>query len=115
MNYANPTPSAPAAQASPRERDKLLPASVRQQLPAIGETDGHANPMAHVKFFTPDGSWTWYAFEFDGQETFFGLVDGMTRELGYFSFDELLSIRGWLGLPVERDRYFEPTPLSELP
>lgn len=115
MSYANPTSPAPVAQANQRERDKLLPQAARTLLPPIGTTDGHANPMAQVKFFTPDGSWTFYAFEFDGEETFFGLVDGLTRELGYFSFDELLGIRGSLGLPVERDRYFEPTPLSELP
>lgn len=115
MIYANPTPSAPAAQALSSEREKLLPAYIRRQLPPLGTTDGQANPIAQAKFFTPDGSWTWYAFEFDGEETFFGLVDGMTRELGYFNFDELLGIRGRLGLPVERDRYFQPTPLSELP
>ena len=32
-------------------------------------------------------------------------------ELGYFSLEELKGIRGHLGLPVERDRHFEPTPL----
>lgn len=115
MNRINLKPSATSAQVNLREREKLLPASVRQQLPLLGTTEGHANPVAYAKFFTPDGSWTWYACEFDGEDTFFGLVDGLSRELGYFYFDELLSIRGGLGLPVERDLYFEPTPLSELP
>lgn len=115
MSYLNPTTPAPAAQANDCEREKLLPKQARNLLPPIGSTDGQANPTAQVKFFTPDGSWTWYAFEFDGEESFFGLVDGLARELGYFSFEELLCIRGSLGLPVERDLYFEPTPLSELP
>jgi len=72
------------------------------------------NAMAQVKFFTPDSSWTWYATEFDGEDIFFGLVVGQEVELGYFSLSELLSVRGPLGLPVERDLYFVPKPLNEL-
>ena len=45
---------------------------------------------------------------------FFGLVCGMERELGYFSLAELQSVRGPLGLRVERDLYFTPTPMSGL-
>ena len=67
-----------------------------------------------MKFFTPDSGWTWYAVEFDGQDTFFGLVDGMEKELGYFSLKELSSVRGPMGLPIERDRYFTPMLLTEL-
>tara|TARA_R100001530_G_scaffold6526_2_gene7603 strand:- start:2 stop:271 length:270 start_codon:yes stop_codon:yes gene_type:complete len=75
---------------------------------------GSEAKIAVVKFFTPDSSWTWYASEFDGKDTFFGLVDGFEKELGYFSLSELESVRGKLGLPIERDRYFRPTPLDEL-
>jgi len=75
---------------------------------------GSEAKIAVVKFFTPDSSWTWYASEFDGKDTFFGLVDGFEKELGCFSLSELASVRGKLGLPVERDRYFRPTPLDEL-
>ena len=39
---------------------------------------------------------------------------GVEPELGYFRLSELQSIRGRLGLPVERDRFFKPTPLREL-
>ena len=70
--------------------------------------------MALVKFFTPDSSWTWYATEFDGDDTFFGLVDGHEEELGYFSLRELQSVRGPLGLPIERDLYWQPRPLREI-
>jgi hypothetical protein len=51
--------------------------------------------------------------EFDGEDLFFGLVQGLEEELGYFSLSELESVRV-LGLPVERDLYFTPKPLSEL-
>jgi len=75
---------------------------------------GSEAKIAVVKVFTPDSGWTWYASEFDGTDTFFGLVDGFEKELGCFSLSELASVRGKLGLPVERDRYFRPTPLDDL-
>ena len=63
--------------------------------------------VVYLKLFTPDSNWTWFATEFDGKDTFFGLVDGLERELGYFNLSELESIKGPLGLPIERDLHFE--------
>ena len=82
----------------------------------VVEQDGLGDDaIVHAKFFTPDGSWTWYATEYDPEtRMFFGLVDGFDKELGYFSLDELESVRGALGLPIERDMYFKPTKLSEV-
>ena len=57
---------------------------------------------------------TWYAREFDGEDIFFGLVIGLEIELGYFSLSELKSVKGPLGLPLERDLHFEPKTLQEL-
>ena len=70
--------------------------------------------MVIAKFFYPDFHWSWYALEFDGKDLFFGWVDGDFPELGYFTLSELRRNRGKLGLPIERDRYFEPCRLSEL-
>jgi DUF2958 family protein len=70
--------------------------------------------VAPVKFFGPDNGWVWYPTEYDGQELFFGLVSGYEVELGYFSLTELESVRGPLGLPLERDLYYEPRTLREL-
>jgi hypothetical protein len=67
-----------------------------------------------VKFFTPDSGWTWYASEFDSQNIFFGWVDGLEQELGYFSFSELQEVTGPFGLHVERYVHFEPARLSEV-
>ena len=78
-----------------------------------GEEKG-LDAIAHVKFFTPDSSWSWFASEFDGQDIFFGLVIGLEIELGYFSLSELQSVRGPLGLQIERDLYYEPKTLREL-
>jgi hypothetical protein len=95
---------------------KLVTKEIRKRLPPLYATE--ATPLeekiAQVKFFTPDSSWTWYAVEFDGKDIFWGLVQGFEEEFGPFSLSELESVRGKLGLPVERDKCFEPTPLKAL-
>lgn len=63
-----------------------------------------------VKLFTPDAACTWLLSELDPEEPdiAFGLCDlGMgCPELGSVSLSEIESLRGRLGLPVERDRHF---------
>ena len=92
---------------------KLLSRESRDRLPALYATDGQRDPLAQVKFFATFADWTWYATEFDGEDTFFGLVFGHVAELGYFSLQELESGAKQLH-QVERDLYFTPTPLSEV-
>jgi hypothetical protein len=63
-----------------------------------------------VKLFTPDAQATWLLSELDPiDELAFGLCDlGMGfPELGYVSLAELQSVRGPLGLPIERDRHWQ--------
>jgi hypothetical protein len=62
-----------------------------------------------VKLFTPDAQCTWLLTELGLDDIAFGLCDlGMgCPELGYVSLTELRSLRGPLGLPVERDLHFE--------
>ncbi len=94
---------------------ELMNDAIREQLPPLYSNEKTGmNAVAPVKYFTPDGGWTWYASEFDGADTFFGLVSGLEIELGYFSLSELQGVRGSLGLPVERDIYYEPKTLQEL-
>lgn len=98
-----------------KRRQVLLPRDIRARLPGLGQTDKHGlQALALVKFFTPDAGWTWYATEFDGRDIFFGLVVGAEVELGDFSLSELETVRGALGLPVERDFHFRPTTLEVL-
>jgi hypothetical protein len=94
--------------------EPLLTDDIRQRLPRLYETQEDRNPMLQVKFFTPWTSWTWYASEFDGEDLFFGLVEGLETEWGYFSLKELESVRGPGGLRIERDLYFKPTPASQI-
>lgn len=86
---------------------KLLTAEIRNALPPLGSTEalGMDAPVI-VKFFTPTSNWTWYATEFDGEDMFFGLVDGLAKEFGHFSLHELESVRGPYGVGIERDLYF---------
>jgi len=103
---------------------KLLPKEIREKLPALYSQDGKGGKaVVHVKFFTPSSSWTWYATEGEpilddsGSEIdfqFFGLVDGFEKELGYFNLSELESVKGPMGLPIERDLYFQPKTLAEI-
>ena len=93
---------------------KLLTKALRKKLPALYSNEKLGmEAIAQVKFFTPDSSFTFWATEFDGEDIFFGLVDGLDKELGYFSLSELESVRGPMGLPIERDLYFDPRPLSQ--
>ena len=91
---------------------QLLTDEICRTLPHLGETNGDS--VARVKFFTPDSSWTWYAAEFDGDDTLYGLVDGLEVEFGTFSLKELQAVRGPLGLPIERDLSFTSIPLDQL-
>ena len=99
---------------------KLVTKALEQKLPALYSTDGQGDEaIVHAKFFTPDASWTWYATEYDPVErTAFGWAINAAMpdcaELGYFSLGELESGRGPLGLPIERDKWFQPGPLSQI-
>ena len=107
--------------------EQLFPDSVRNSIPAYG-TDIETDPpdkIVPVKFFTPDAQWTWYVL--DGQSLqddidgldgvkdfeFFGLVDGLEIELGYFVLSDLLCFLGPFGLHIERDEHWTPKKMSE--
>jgi len=93
----------------------LLDQGTREKLPPLYSNEEKGlDALAQVKFFTPDSNWTWYASEFDGEDLFFGLVDGLETELGYFSLRELQEAHGPMGLAIERDLYYEPKSLREL-
>ncbi len=91
-----------------KEIEKKLRANHQKQKPVQG-TEGEIDFKPVLKCFTPDGGATWLFTELhDDGDTLFGLCDlGLgCVELGYVSLAELKSLRGKLGLPVERDRWF---------
>lgn len=93
---------------------QLLPKYIKDSLPAFYSQENNTNPMVICKFFLPFTKWTWYVIEFDGNDSFFGYVVGEYNELGYFSLSELQALEGPYGIGVERDLYFEKTPLSKI-
>ena len=95
--------------------NKLIPPKLLSSIPNLYETENQKNPIAYVKLFTPDSNWTWYIMEIgEDKNTCYGYVQGLESELGYFTLEEIESIRGSLGLGVERDLLFQPTLLSEI-
>lgn len=93
---------------------KLITKTIAKKIPTLYQQDGKGeDAIAYVKLFTPDSNWTWYITEMNPETgECFGLVYGHEREFGYFSLSELETIKGPLGLPVERDRFFDPTPVK---
>jgi Protein of unknown function (DUF2958) len=119
---------------------KLLTKELLRSIPPLYGSENETDPWVVCKFFTPDSSWTWYVIEGSTRERlgcgwgencnhrplreynpetddvlFYGYVVGVEIENGYFSLSEIQSVRGDLGLPVERDRWFTPCRVSELP
>jgi Protein of unknown function (DUF2958). len=99
---------------------KLLTRKIRKRLPKLYGTENvHLEEkIVHSKLFTPDSSWSWFILEGqeqeDGDVLMFAWVIGLEREFGYVSLRELESVRGPLGLPIERDLHFKPRPLKEV-
>jgi hypothetical protein len=114
-----------------RRGHELLPQELRQRLPKLYSTDEQGDKaIAQVKFFGAN-RWCWYATEYDGGDTLFGLVVGDVTELGYFSLTELaearipqpsiierLKFRNMISLggypAVVRDFHFQPQRLSKI-
>lgn len=92
----------------------LIPKDLLTKIPKLYTSEHDPDPMVWVKLFYPDFSWTWYIIEYDGNDICYGYVEGFENELGYFSLNELRETKGSLGLPIERDRYWQPRRLSEL-
>lgn len=94
---------------------QLITESQRRRLLANGKrrkTEDDFDPQPVVKLFTPDAGCTWLLSELDPDEPdiAFGLCDlGLGfPELGYVDLRELATVRGKLGLPIERDVHFCP-------
>lgn len=89
----------------PDEQRVLLLANGRESL-----QNPDFDPAPVVKLFTPDAGATWLLTEIDpdDHDHAFGLCDlGLgAPEMGWVSLQDLMTVRGRLGLPVERDLHF---------
>ncbi len=90
---------------------QLLTEELKRSLPPLYSQEADADPVVYAKFFTPDANWTWWVTEGspDGEDfRFFGYVQGLADEWGYFLLSELSAARGPFGLAIERDLHFAP-------
>ncbi len=101
---------------------ELIPKEIEATLPPLYSQENVPDPVAVVKFFDPSGRYTFYVLEGrrepDGDLLLFGFcvspLGPDCDELGYATLSQLEGIRGPLGLGIERDLYFKPTPLSKI-
>jgi len=98
-----------------KRRHKLLTKYLIKRIPPLYFTEKEGiEAVAVVKFFSPYLGWRWFVTEFDGKDIFFGYLQHKD-ELGYFSLKELEKATVFGNIPaVERDLYFEPTPLKTI-
>jgi hypothetical protein len=95
---------------------QLLTKSLKARFKKVGKQET-SDPIIIAKFFNPCGAETWYITEYNEEENMcYGYMTGSwDKEWGYFSMAELESIRGLiLGLPIERDLYFNGVRFSQL-
>lgn len=97
---------------------KLIPKEILQELIANEEMSqmgmNRLDIVPVLRLFTPDAAATWVLVtgrKVDGDVILYGWCDlGLGfQEFGTVSLRELETVRGKLGLPVERDLYFRPT------
>jgi len=105
---------------SERRHHELLTQSLRDQLLRNGQLrvaadeQGDSDPdfLPVVKLFTPDAGCTWLLSELDLEDPGHRLRTLRSRDgcpkLGCVRISELESVRGKLGLPIERDLHFAP-------
>jgi len=97
---------------------KLMTKELEARFKEVGSQEEVKDPLIIAKYFNPSGAGTWYATEYNPEERlFFGYVSifgDLNDEWGYFSLEELESVRGLLGLGIERDLYFGEKRASEI-
>ena len=102
---------------------EIITDEIKKKIPMVGantDEEGETPDLpVLLKIFDPGGRGSWYATEFDPEDgTCFGFVQSPLGEdcdeLGYFNLWELGTVRNRMGLPLERDYYWTPCPLSEV-
>ena len=91
---------------------ELIPKELIHTIPKLYETEEQNDPIAYIKVFLEN--WTWFITEIsiDNNICFGYVISPFGTELGYFSLEEIKSIKGTLGIGVERDLSFKHTKLS---
>ena len=95
---------------------KILTKSIKDKLIDNHKNqDGSKSFKAVLKLFNPTGIGTWYLSELNPDNNVaFGLCCLHEKEYGYVDINELKSLELPFGLSIERDKWFDPTPLEKL-
>lgn len=97
----------------PRKLAQFREVLALRKTPALYSQDGRGKEaVATIKIFDPCGGQTFWVTEWDGGDLVFGLGRIHCDELGYASLSELANVRGKLGIGLEIDMHFLPSPLS---
>lgn len=85
------------------------------KMPSTEELREDENLVALVKLFNPAGSGTWFIAGYDPDtRRAYGRAVLQESEVGFIDMAELVDFRSsFYGLPIERDLWFTPKPLSE--
>jgi hypothetical protein len=86
------------------------------EIPELYSNTRERDPLALVRFHASWLKTSWYVFEWDGKDTFFGYQkkEGEVRQYGLFSLSQLAALKSEYGAPVLQDYAFQPTRMSEL-
>lgn len=103
---------------TPENAYDLMPKELERQLPKLYATEKVkliGDKVAYGRYFFPAGAYTAYLLEYDPKEELgFGVSTmGYGWELGYMSLAEMREVKV-MGLGIERDLYFQPTPLHQI-
>lgn len=95
---------------------KLITKEIEKKAQAQFSQGSSFEQTVVAKFFDPCGSWTWYLMNQDPEDPdyLWGIVKGFEVEMGSFSLSELESVKGPLGIGIERDLYFKSITAKEL-
>lgn len=78
--------------------------------------ENRSDPVVYCKLFHAYGSGTWYLTEYDGKDTAFGYVTGLSEdEWGYVAISELEALHIGGSIPrIECDLHFDPICFSKI-
>lgn len=99
----------------PRKLAQFQTALRARGTPPLCAQDGKGDAaIVYVKLFDPCGSGTWYLTEWDAEREAFGYVTGLgCDEQDYMDLEELANVAGRLGIGIEIDTGFHPSPLGQ--
>jgi len=91
---------------------KLLTKEIAEQLQKQYPMGSDMEQMVIAKLFDPCSSWSWYLINQDPEDFYYlwGIVQGHEVEMGSINLAALEEYRGRLGIGIERDISFTPTP-----